>query len=171
MHFDDLTLCRYHSGPFDPDNWCVPLLAIGWLEHPHEFAKGAVSNGLVSILHEMAVRARALYSHYYFRGVNRCSVCVAAGSVSPGPIWSQENLFVPGRNVVYLSPGGVCHYVDVHSYRPPQEYVDAVLSCPAYGSGAYCDALRTANSGQSVPLLTQEEDRRRFEALLRRPAT
>jgi hypothetical protein len=170
MHFDDLTLCRYHSGPFDPGNWRVPLLAIGWLEHPNEFANGAVSNGLVSILHEMAVRAGDLYVHYCFLGMHTCSLCVAAGSVSPGPIWSQENLFVPGRNVVYLSPGGVGHYVEVHSYRPPQEYVDAVLSCPAYGSGEFCDALRTANSGQSVPLLTQEEMRREFE-VLRRPST
>jgi hypothetical protein len=130
-----------------------------------------VSNGLVSILQGMAVRARALYPHYYFRGGHTCSVCVAAGSVSPGPIWSQENLFVPGRHVVYVSPGGVGHYVEVHSYRPPQEYVDAVVSCPAYGSDEYCDALRTANLGQSVPLLTQEEDRRQFEALLHRPST
>jgi len=165
MHFDDLTLCRCHSGPLEADNWRVPLLAIGWLEHPYEFAKGEVPNGLASKLQEMAARARAFYPHYYFLGIHTCSLCVATASVSPGPIWSQENIFVPGRSVVYVSPGGVDHYIEVHSYRPPQEYVDAVLLSPAYGSGEYCDALRRANLGQSVPLLTREEARRQWPAV------
>jgi len=160
-HFADLTLCDYSHGPYDAANWSVPLVAVGWLEHPYEFARGEVPHCLASLLHEMAARARAHYHHFYFRGVHTCSICVATGSISPGPIWSQENIFVPGRDVVYLSPGGVAHYVEVHSYSPPQEYIDAVLSCPAYGSGEYCDALRTANSGHRVPLSTKEE----FEAL------
>jgi hypothetical protein len=170
MYYADLTMCRYHSGPFDPDNWRVPLLAIGWLAHPHEFTSGDVPRGFPSILHEMAARARSLYAHYYFLGMHSCSLCEATGRISPGPIWSQENLFIPGRNVVYLSPGGLAHYVEVHSYSPPQDYVDAVLSCPPYGSSDYCNALCTANSGQRVPLLTEEEAHRRFEAI-RRPSS
>ena len=48
MHYDDLALCRYHSGPLDADSWCVPLLAIGWLEGSYPFKRGAAPIGLAS---------------------------------------------------------------------------------------------------------------------------
>jgi hypothetical protein len=168
MHFDDLTLCHYQDGPFDPANWRAPLLAIGWLERPYPFPSGEVPHGLADTLHAMAEKARELYALYCFWGLEHCSFCVAENRTPPGPVWSQENLFVPGQGVIYLSPGGIGHYVEVHSYCPPQEYVDAVLSCPPYGSSRYCEALRTANRGESVPLLPDEEFLR-LNTLPRRP--
>ena len=169
MYYADLTINRYHTGPFNPVDWRVPLLTVGWLEHPHEFTGGDVPHGFASILREMAECARSLYRHYYFRGVHTCSLCTATGAVPPGPIWSQENLFIPGRNVIYLSPGGIDHYVEAHLYSPPKNYVDAVLSCPPYGSRAYCDALRAANRGETIPLLTREESDRQLGLPLRPP--
>jgi hypothetical protein len=41
MYFEDLSLCRYHSGPLDADSWRVPLRAVGWLEAGHAFIRGA----------------------------------------------------------------------------------------------------------------------------------
>jgi hypothetical protein len=150
MHFHDLTLCRYQDGPFDPDNWRVPLFAIGWLEHPHQFTDGEVPRALASTLREMANSPLAM--SYAFWGMHTCSLCVALNRRAPEQPWSQRNIFIPGRNVVYLSPSGIDHYMDVHSYRPPQEYVDAVTSCPAYGSNEYWNALRAANLSHDVPL-------------------
>lgn len=151
MFIPDLDLCRYHTGPFDADNWSVPLRAIGWLEHPHQFDTGATPSGLAARLQMLVKQGRSAYSHYNFRGVKFCSICKSAGLDSPGPIWSQENIFVPGNGVVYIAPGGIVHYVEAHSYLPPREFIDAVFSCPKYGSHEFRDALHAANGGTAPP--------------------
>jgi hypothetical protein len=53
---------------------------------------------------------------------------------------------------VYLAPGGIPHYIEVHSYLPPSEFVAAVLRCPDCGTNEYRDALRLANRGNEPPL-------------------
>jgi hypothetical protein len=162
MYYEDLELCRYHSGPFDADTWGVPLLTIGWLEHPNAFHRGPTPQGLVLKLLGLVARARATYPHYYFLGVHTCSICQAGGLPSPGPIWSQENIFVPGVEQIYIAPGGIAHYVEFHSYLPPQPFIEAVMLCPEYGSLQYCDALRTSNAGKTPPLETSAENRAKF---------
>lgn len=152
MHIPDLELCRYHTGPFDADNWSVPLQAIGWLEYPRRYNTGATPSGLLPRLQMLVRQARTAYSHYNFRGAMSCSICKSTGLDSPGPIWSQENIFVPGSGVVYVAPGGIAHYIEGHSYLPPEEFIDAVLTCPDCGSSEYRDALRVANLGIEPPL-------------------
>ena len=168
MHYDDLEMCRYHGGPFDAENWSVPLSAVGWLEHPLPHTKGASPEAFLIRLLALISSARSAYPHYYFRGVHECSLCLACGLASPGPIWSQENIFVPGTACVYVAPGGIVHYVESHEYLPPQEFIEAVLRCPAYGSAAFQQALRSANRDQPVPLHTPEEEHRRWSDLERK---
>jgi hypothetical protein len=126
----DLTVFRYHNGPFDPQNWAVPLRAVGWLEHPYPFSRGNVAAAVVSKLKAMVEQTRSTYTQYTFRGTKSCSLCIAANLPDPGPIWSQENILVPGAGVVYVAPGGIVHYVESHSYLPPDEFVEAVLDAP-----------------------------------------
>jgi hypothetical protein len=152
MYFDDLELCRYHAGPFDSDSWAVPLRAIGWLEYPHDFQKGVPPEELASKLAFLAVLMRQTFPQYTFRGVKTCSHCEAHGLKSPGPIWSQENLLIPGSGEVYLAPGGIVHYVEAHSYLPPASFVHAVLRCPDCDSPDYLFALQEANAGQATPI-------------------
>ena len=152
-HFGGGTeLCRYHTGPFDAENWSVPLRAVGWLEYPHQFNTGATPNELVPRLEMLIKQTRTAYSHYSFRGMMDCSICKSTGLHSPGPIWSQENILVPGNGAVFAAPGGIVHYVEVHSYRPPKEFIDAVLKCPDCDSREYRDALYSANGGNAPPL-------------------
>ena len=54
-----------------------------------------------------------------FLGLMACSLCAAEGKRPTLSAWSQENLFVPGSNVVYTAPGGIVHYVESHAYLPP----------------------------------------------------
>jgi hypothetical protein len=42
-------------------------------------------------------------------------------------------------------PQMVAHYVEGHGYRPPEEFVQAVLACPAQGSPEYASAIAHAN--------------------------
>lgn len=163
MYFKDLDICTYHTGPFDAKNWAAPLLAVGWLEHPHEFTAGDSPNGLLLRLNQLVEQTRSTYSHYTFRGGADCSYCLAAHLKSPGPIWSQENIFVPGSDAIYVAPGGIVHYVETHSYLPPTDFIDSVLRCPDFHSKEYAEALRISNNGVDSPLKSTEQ----FDAWVR----
>jgi hypothetical protein len=126
------------------------------LEYPNVFSRGAVEGWFVPKLKTMVEQVRSAYPHYGFRGVMFCSFCGAAGATSPGPTWSQENIFVPGVGVVYVAPGGIVHYVEAHSYLPPTEFVEAVLRCPDLRSSEYREALCRANMGNEAPLESHE---------------
>src|SRR5262249_693243 len=65
---------------------------------------------------------------------------------------SHVNVFVPGISVVYAAPAAIVHYIEQHSFRPPTEFVEAVLRCPDCGSEAYRAALCAANGGVAPPL-------------------
>ncbi len=168
MHIADLDLCAYHAGPFDASNWSVPLRAVGWLEYPQAFSSGIAPSRLTSKLKEMADQVRSAYPHYCFRGLMTCSFCISAGLPSPGPIWSQENIFVPGVDVVYVAPGGIVHYIEAHSYLPPSEFVEAALHCPDCHSSQYREALRAANAGIEPPLEDCERFKLRISGFRRR---
>lgn len=148
----DLDLCKYHTRPHDASNWTCPLLAVGWLEYPHAFSCGAVPDAIVPKLKQIVEQVHSAYQHYCFRGVMTCSICRAAGLPSPGPVWSQENIFVPGDGVVYIAPGGIVHYIEVHSYLPPPGFNESVLRCPDLRSKEYRQALRVSNAGIDPPL-------------------
>ena len=149
MHFEDSSLISYHSGPYDSDEWSCPLLAIGWLEDPQPYNKGKTSSEFRRKLQALVDASQPMYPQYYFRGMYNCSFC---DKQEYSGIWSQQNIFVPGDGVVYLSPGGISHYVSDHSYKPPQSFIDAVLQCPDYGSAAYCDVLKEVNHVIDPPL-------------------
>ena len=144
MHFDDLSPCRYGSDEFDAANWRAPLLAVGWLEHPHPFTRGAAPRYLAA-----HVRALALASD--FMGVHGCSLCTARG-LDAKIETSPSNLFVPGNGVVYLAPGGIEHYIEVHSYLPPRSFVEAVFACPPLGSPDYRVDFRLATARDDAAL-------------------
>jgi hypothetical protein len=119
MHYSDLELCYYHSGAFDADEWKVPLLAVGWLDQAFEYPIGFTPPEFAERVAEFVAAFRPHYPSYYFRGMYNCTLCEASKRPGPGGIWSQENILVPGDGVVYISPGGITHYITSHDYRPP----------------------------------------------------
>jgi hypothetical protein len=151
MYFPDLGLLRYHEGAFRAENWSAPLLAVGWLEHPHVFPKGVIDDAVISKLKDLVEQTRRYQEFSSFLGVMDCTFCRAVNLPGPGPIWSQENVFIPGRNAVYVAPGGILHYIEQHSYCPPSEFLNAVLQCPNLATPMYRDAIRTANHGLNFP--------------------
>ncbi len=167
MYIKDLDLCRYYTGPFDADNWAVPLRAVGWLTHPEPFTTGVASAEFTFKLKRIVEQVRSAYPHFGFRGVQVCSLCVAVGQKSPGPVWSQENIFIPGSGVVYIAPAGIVHYVEMHQYLPPSEFVESVLSCPDPSAKEYYEAIRASNAGIKLPFQSAD-DFKKWMASLRR---
>jgi len=155
-HFTDLSPCQYHSGPFDYLNWSCPLVAVGWLEHPNAFNSGEVPTHFASKLRALAEQAGEAFPEIQFRGLHDCSLCAFKVDGTSSLSGSHINLFIPGHHQVFVAPGRIDHYIEVHSYQPPFEFIDSVLSCPMPGSSEYRRRMTSANDGSESPLFLDQ---------------
>ena len=132
----DLSPCTYFGDP-------TGLVAVGWLDAPDSYASGATPSGFVEVLGDLLERP---WNPWHYAGFHTCTLC------SPGEWWwlppelnhlelGGTNLWVPGEGVVYVAPSLIIHYVHHHDYLPPQEFIDAVVACPAMESAEYFAAL------------------------------
>ena len=130
----DLQLCTYP--PLAPGN----LLAIGWLDRDVEYPKGAVSDEFFEKLDSLC---KAPWQPAVSAGMHQCNLCQF-----DGPRFGS-NVYVPGNGNLYFAPAAVAHYVAVHWYLPPREFIEAVLACPPMRSVQYYKAL-LANGGRAI---------------------
>ena len=61
-------------------------------------------------------------------GLHECELCVEK------PFVCGSNLWIATESVVYIAPGMVLHYIEEHGYKPPEEFVEAVLESHPQGS-------------------------------------
>lgn len=125
-HYLDLsTSCMVEEGPH--------VRAVGWLNPLFPFDTGDVSPELISKLREHCTNP---FQPMRLRGYHDCEFkldesteCKATG---------LKNIWIPSANgYLYVAPEMIVHYIEVHSYRPPEEFVHAVLSAPAQKSPQY----------------------------------
>jgi hypothetical protein len=138
-YYPDLSRCDYFG------RWSNILVAVGWNDARQPFARGPVSGSFFSAL----VRALStLWQPVVTAGYHGCVFCRFTGGPSQlafdGSVVSlvNGNLFIPGKNCIYVSPAMVAHYIDAHEYCPPPEYQVAVENCPTVGSAAYLREIR-----------------------------
>jgi hypothetical protein len=135
MFFADLT--PYEYGYEMPRS---NVLNVGWLSRGHVFPVGPVPGMLVNALRRLAKSPENLY-----RGYHNCEFCPEPPLVvdstgrrvigPPGDTMSNGEIRVAGSNgVAYFAPVLVAHYVEVHNYRPPEEFIRAVLSADGIAS-------------------------------------
>ncbi|RKG79627.1 hypothetical protein D7W79_09925 [Corallococcus exercitus] len=138
--FEDLTPCS------DPGEGGKPVLAVGWIDHLHAYARGHASRRfvmrLVELLEDPWQPRRSL-------GWHTCGLCrftegPRTFELEDGPRvkLGTSNLFIPAYDRLYIAPSMMVHAVDAHGYAPPEEFVKAVLVCPPMRSPAYLAALR-----------------------------
>jgi hypothetical protein len=53
-----------------------------------------------------------------------------------------DNLLVPTREFLYVAPELVVHYIEDHGYRPPDQFLEAVQTCPEQGSVEFLELLQ-----------------------------
>ncbi len=109
-------------------------LNVGWLSSRRAFPTGAVPPDFtmaLARLHEVPVALT--------RGYHLCEFCPKSRNADPhrfdagSPFWGSAEygngeIVVPGESGVrYVAPRLALHYVTEHGYRPPQEFLDAVL--------------------------------------------
>jgi hypothetical protein len=99
--------------------------AVGWLALGKPFPQGRVSPDFATRLREFARLANHssdALSFPAFGGFHTCEFCQKAND--------SRNLGVPYGDVLFVAPAMIAHYVEVHSYRPPQEFMSAVAAAP-----------------------------------------
>jgi hypothetical protein len=57
-------------------------------------------------------------------GFHHCELC------QYDPPSGHANLFVPDGSRILVCPELVVHYIAAHHYRPPEEFLIAVMACP-----------------------------------------
>lgn len=140
MYYPDLS--EYSYGRFDEklktqyslDDETV-FLNVGWLDNEHEFE---TTDPDPLLLQKMFDRFQE--EGNMMRGYHNCPFCMDERFVDPNYFmvftefgdkrrWmGSMEIFVRHGNVVYIAPNLVFHYVEKHSYRPPQAFCDALLS-------------------------------------------
>jgi len=109
-YYEDLTPYKY-----DQIRWAKNPVNIGWLEKGHDYETGEVPEGFLNRLKSAESCAR-------HKGGQRCPFC--------GDGYSSEVHYVKGNGKDYVFPQMLSHYIRVHHYKPPQEFIDAVMLLP-----------------------------------------
>jgi hypothetical protein len=111
--------------------------AIGWLDAAHPYPRGPVPRRFRAALRK---HTRTTVQVVLSGGSHRCNLCSRRRQYW-WPRACLYNLIVPAAGRLYVAPELVTHYVAAHGYRPPDEFVAAVLACPPQGSEAYWEQL------------------------------
>ena len=112
--FDDLTPYTY----LHPEDEQPGTVNIGWLDRWHSFPTGETSEAFRGKLQQLCLR-RVKQT----RGFYSCDFCKGRDK----PHGSAE-IRVRGEGRVYAAPELVYHYVVIHNYLPPEEFIAAVLN-------------------------------------------
>jgi hypothetical protein len=145
-------------GSFDRESeTCVSPLRvknIGWLEPGHEFNTQTPSEVILSLLWDFcAVRVNQM------RGIHECDFCPLDKRVKPVNLqefkYAERNgqrillgsaevrVFGASGSDIYAAPTLVYHYISVHHYNPPSEFVEAMRRGPKPQTPEYFRALET----------------------------
>jgi hypothetical protein len=111
--------------------------AVGWLERHHPYPTGSVPPAFFTALNEHVCAA---WQPVGMPGIHLCEFCP-----QPLPngrfVGGNSNVWIPCGDRVFVAPGLILHYIEAHAYRPPQEFIDAVLAAPEQGSIAFHNSM------------------------------
>jgi len=106
--------------------------AVGWLSDAQPFPVGDVPGEFLTRLQEFSRRwsdSAIALGWGSFMGYHDCELC--GGSMASG------NFGVPWGNFLFVAPQMVPHYIEVHRYCPPHQFIRAVMESPLPGTEEY----------------------------------
>ena len=109
----------------------------GWLDQDHEYSHGNAQEEFVEKLWTIIeTRTRSFDLHAnVVRGIHPCNFC--GGNISRvrrdgcRTMLGMSELWVPFRSGWLAAPTLIVHYVDLHSYLPPDVFINAVMDVDA----------------------------------------
>ncbi|MBA2808657.1 hypothetical protein E0500_014935 [Streptomyces sp. KM273126] len=129
-HYEDLSPYEYVSDSV-PDG--VTAVNVGWLEAGREFPRGNVPEEFIETLSSVVKCDRQMK----MRGWHRCRI-PHINNEERYPVTAEidgQKISLGGAEVRFISTSGewmiapdlILHYVTDHSYRPPAEFIEAVI--------------------------------------------
>ena len=108
-YYQDLT--PYEYGRKDDS------LNIGWIGNEEDFETGEVSDDFIKKLKE--IESDDEHTKNTHKGFHQCELC--------GERLGSRVKKINYKGKSYSFPNKMSHYVIKHSYKPPQEFIDAVM--------------------------------------------
>jgi len=100
------------------------FVALGYLEFGVEFEKGIVSRNFLNKLRILWNEGCATGS----LGHHECEFCIDEGNYENRGLSSSEKELVDKKNKVrYKFPEMIFHYIEVHKFKPSDEFIQFVL--------------------------------------------
>ena len=101
----------------------LPALNIGWLSAAYPYPTGEPDDRILDDIIGLNVYNLYRGSHICDLG---CDVKIIGNKRPPGISGNGEFRVMGTDGIVYAAPVLVHHYIKVHQYAPPQEFIDAV---------------------------------------------
>jgi hypothetical protein len=103
------------------------VVCIGWLDVRERFPTGDVPVGIAEKIRQIACAngpVKALVEPS--REQSTCPECGALDIRCGSSLLPDAELWIPSKDRFFSSPVAIIHYIEVHKYLPPIEYLDAV---------------------------------------------
>jgi hypothetical protein len=124
MQFDDLTNYSYMIDPYSLKG----VKNVGWLNLASSIPLGGVSVEMLSKLKEI-VTGNGIFNPIV-EPIRESPLCQTCGDLdlrnAKGQRLANSELWIPAGETIYASPIAILHYIEVHNYRPPNEYIEAI---------------------------------------------
>lgn len=109
-------------------------LNIGWLEKDQPFPIGEVPENFFI---NLDFYLNSDFTLFHYMGDHDCEFCENCNDSS-----SCEIRVISKDGKIYAAPELIKHYIKVHKYLPPQEFIDAVMTGPNPDSIEYNEIIR-----------------------------
>lgn len=117
----------------------LTILGIGWLDISMPYATGSTPAAFRERLLEHCVRGvlRLMCGFHFCQFCNHEPIRTSLWYGEQQVLCDNGEIWVSGSDVIYVAPAMVYHYVTEHGYRPPDEFIDAVMRGPLPGTAGY----------------------------------
>ena len=148
-YYLDLSPYHYYKEVAGLEYFSDPQLAslnVGWLDGSTEYPIGITNDEFQEKLLEFCFPENVVNQT---RGFHVCNLA-ACPCPLPHPeqrgekiaYFGSAEIRVLGRLAIYAAPTFIYHYIAVHHYRPPEDFIDAVLTSPSPNSDEYQNLRR-----------------------------
>lgn len=129
MFFEDLTEYSYYQ-----NRPLKNVFNIGWIDEKNSYAQGEIEQSFKEKLQSVIVGNKAFNAHVNkIRGIHPCNLCGADSiklysRTGSCVMLGSSEIWVPSKESYFAAPSMILHYIEDHNYRPPKEFIKAVLS-------------------------------------------